>query len=309
MLEILGGSLLLPLFFTVLSLLMARSLIRRVLASSSSSLDATGSGSFKKSLGVEIMRFVSQSLVTLGPALAFLGAWQVLIGWPGFDFFSGPEVILVAAPVLAILSVSISHRVWRQVCFGVIGTGAVWLFLRPLNIQDLSLCLIIVVVICFFCVWSYFFSRVVVGGSGECFFSRFELAGFYISYLGIVLLLAFEMMMWGSASWSQVMGGVVSSLSVNMAFILIDDVKNWQVRPDWLWLFFFWQGVLAHFYLEVPIQFLVPVAALWLLSSYWEYHFRDRANLQRLIFLAFTVFATVFASVIWAFVTKPKSFY
>lgn len=299
----------LPLFLTVLPLFIARSLSRRVIASRSSSLDATGSESSKKGLGVEIKRFVAQSLVSLAPALAFFGAWQALIGWPGFDFFSGPEVLLVATPVLAVLSVSISHRIWRQVCFGVIGIATIWLFLHPLNIQDLSLWLMIGALICFFCIWSYFFSRSAVGGSGECFFNRFELAGFYISYLGIVLLLAFEMMMWGSASWSQVMGGVVSSLSVNMAFILIDDVRTWQVRPDWLWLFCFWQGVLAHFYLEVPIQFLVPVAALWLLSVYWEYHFKDRAKLQRFILLAVTVFATVFASVIWAFMTKPKSFY
>jgi hypothetical protein len=310
MLEMIGGSLLLPLFLTVLSLFVARSLNRRVIASEASSLGETGTtGSSKRNLGVEIKRFVAWSLVSLGPALAFIGAWQALIGWPGFDFFSGPEILLVATPVLAILSSSISHRIWRQVCFGLIGIGTIFLFLRPLNIQDLSLWLMIAAVIFFFCVWSYFFSRSVVDVSGESCLHRFETAGFYLSNLGIGLLLAFEMLMWGSASWAQVMGGVVSSLSVNMAFILIDDVKNWQARPDWLWLFYCWQGILAHFYLEVPIQFLIPLAALALLSVYWEYHFKARANFQRLILLAFIVFATVFASVIWAFLTKPKSFY
>lgn len=310
MLEVIKGSLLLPLFFTVLSLLLARSLNRRVLASESSSLGATGIiGSSKRSLEFEIMRFVGQSLVSLGPALAFLAAWWALIGWPGFDFFSGPEILLVATPVLAILSGSISHRLWRQVCFGFIGIGTIWLFLRPLNIQDSSLWLVIGAVISLFCIWSYFFSGIVIGGSGEHFLNRFEAAGFYLSYLGIGLLLAFEMLMWGSASWAQVLGGVVSSLSVNMVFILIDDVKKWQVRPDWLWLFYCWQAILAHFYLEVPIQFLIPLAALALLSVYWEYHFKARANFQRLILLALIVFTTVFASVIWAFLTKPKSFY
>lgn len=310
MLEVIKGSLLLPLFFTVLSLLVARSLNRRVLASESSSLGATGIiGSSKRSLEVEIMRFVGQSLVSLGPALAFLAAWWALIGWPGFDFFSGPEILLVATPVLAILSGSISHRLWRQVCFGFIGIGTIWLFLSPLNIQDLSLWLMIAAVICLFCVWNYFFSRSAVDVSGESCLHRFEAAGFYLSYLGIGLLLAFEMLMWGSASWAQVMGGVVSSLSVNMAFILIDNVKNWQARPDWLWLFYCWQAILAHFYLEVPIQFLIPLAALALLSVYWEYHFKARANFQRLILLVLIVFTTVFGCVIWAFLTKPKSFY
>lgn len=301
------GSLLLPLFLTVLILFVARSLNRRVLASESSSLGATGSS--KRNLGFEIKRFVAQSLVSLCPALAFLGAWQALIGWPGFDFFSGPEILLVATPLLAVFSSSISHRIWRQVCFGLIGVGTVFLFLRPLNIQDLSLWLMIAAVICLFCVWSYFFSRIVIGGSGEHFLNRFEAAGFYLSYLGIGLLLAFNMLMWGSASWAQVMGGVVSSLSVSIVFILTDDVKNWQVRPDWLWLFYCWQAILAHFYLEVPIQFLIPLAALALLSVYWEYHFKARANFQRLILLSLIVFTTVFASVIWAFLTKPKSFY
>lgn len=310
MLEVIKGSLLLPLFLTVLSLFVARSVNRRVLASESSSLDATGAiGNPKRGLEVEIIRFVAQSLVSLGPAFAFLGAWQALIGWPGFDFFSGPEILLFATPLLAVLSSSISHRIWRQVCFGLIGIGTIFLFLRPLNIQDLSLWLMIAAVICLFCVWNYFFSRSAVDVSGESSLYRFEAAGFYLSYLAIGLLLAFEMLMWGSASWAQVMGGVVSSLSVNMAFVLIDDLKNWQARPDWLWLFYCWQAILAYFYLEVPIQFLIPLAALALLSLYWEYYFKARANFQRLILLAIILFATVFASVIWVFLTKPKSFY
>lgn len=310
MLEVIKGSLLLPLFLTVLGLFVARSLNRRVLVSEASSLGETGTtGSSKRNLGVEIKRFVGRSLVSLGPAFAFLGAWLALIGWPGFDFFSGPEILLVATPLLAVLSSSISHRIWRQVCFGLIGIGTIFLFLRPLNIQDLSLWLMIAAVICLFCVWNYFFSRSAVDVNGESCLHCFEAAGFYLSYLGIALLLAFEMLMWGSASWAQVMGGVVSSLSVNMAFILIDDVKNWQARPDWLWLFYCWQAILAYFYLEVPIQFLIPLAALALLSVYWEYHFKARANFQRLILLVLIVFTTVFASVIWAFLTKPKSFY
>lgn len=127
------GSLLLPLFLTVLSLFVARSVNRRVLASESSSLDATGKliGNPKRGLEVEIIRFVAQSLVSLGPAFAFLGAWQALIGWPGFDFFSGPEILLFATPLLAVLSSSISHRIWRQVCFGLIGIGTIFLFSSP----------------------------------------------------------------------------------------------------------------------------------------------------------------------------------
>lgn len=310
MLEVIKGSLLVPLFFTVLSLFVARFLNRRALASDSSSFGLTGTdGSSKRDLGVEIKRFVAQSLISLGPAFAFLGAWIALIGWPGFDFFSGPEVLLVATPVLAVLTVFIAHRIWRQVCFGLIGMGTIFQFLRPLNNQDLSLWLVIAAVICLFCVWNYFFSRSAVDVNGGSCLQRFESAGFYFSYLGIGLLLAFEMLMWGSASWAQVMGGVVSSLSVNMAFILMDNVKSWQTRPEWLWLFCCWQAILAYFYLEVPIQFLIPLAALALLSLYWEYHFKARANFKSMILLTLIVFSTVMASVIWVFLTKPKSFY
>ncbi|MCB0363376.1 MAG: hypothetical protein KDD35_11670, partial [Bdellovibrionales bacterium] len=139
--------------------------------------------------------------------------------------------------------------------------------------------------------------------------NRFGEASLWLGYMGTGLILSFLMLMWGSASLAQVLGASLVCLGIFLITIWLIDDSFFFHSLDWLWVFFFWEGVGAYFYLEVPAQFLIPMALPMGLGQMWRAHFRGRANSRHLIILCFVVTAIVLAVGGWAFMSKPKSFY
>lgn len=154
-------------------------------------------------------------------------------------------------------------------------------------------------------------------------------ASYLISYLGTGVVLAFYMLMWGSASSAQIVGGFLSSL----ALILLLEIFAGKLSPpplsglrrflqenlsnvphrNWLWVFFFWEGINAYFYLEVPGIFFIPPLFLLLLGGYSSYSLL-RCRPPQSLWLRFSVWLIIVAmsvigSIGWSLLAKPKSFY
>lgn len=286
-----------------------------------------------------IFQKMTQFFWSLLPFVGFSFAWRSFLGWPEVESFSGMDGLLLSIPVAVGLSLGISRR--RG--FGVllfIWVGAVsWYLLRPLAVSDPMTWMVLLTLLTCISLWFFKFFFVFYseshGHSLSVIASEVKVSQFLakvsslISYLGTGVILAFYMLMWGSASSAQILGGFLASLGLMLCLevaIGVSQVKGgWlmssmslasKIVPrewNWIWIFFYWEGINAHFYLDVPLPFLIAPLLLMLFGSYWAQSVGNRrfsgSLRSRLLVLFAITIVTIAASIGWSLLAKPKSFY
>jgi len=245
--------------------------------------------------------FPGKGLAGIAPAVAFVVSWVYFLGAPDREIFKGNDWLLVMTPALAFSWGFRSSTRWR-VLVALLACGVGYLILKPLGPAQWSLWLSAIV----FVLWMAVGWRLSQGGDSSVFVGEFGLCS-----VAAFSLLAWLIVLWGSASKAQIMGGLITVVGVFVALYLLGQIIRKELVFGWMWIWFYWQALDAHFYMDVPWWFLMGPAFI-LITARFGSHIRynnSKVNLtalgKRLVFLVFVVGGL--ASITYFF--KPKSFY
>lgn len=240
---------------------------------------------------------------SLAPALAYSAAWWALAGIPVWESLSGNDWLVMCSPLLALLwSLARGRRILGLVvmAFSIV---VVWLVIKPLELAWVEQ----IGVYSLLAIWL---------GVGEALgrFRANDLRGRDALLAGVfsTAYLAWIALLWGSASQSQIIMGSLTSLGVLLAFELMVR-PGFQAKPlGWLWLWWFWQALVAHYYLEVPLWWMAPLVLFATSHFWWKQATRIpvppgswRDLIGRALILTILLAAAIGASL----VLKPKSFF
>lgn len=234
------------------------------------------------------------------PAWSLAGSWWYFLGTPDWEAFSGNDWILVFTPLLA-LAWGVSGSSKLRAILAVVAAGTLVLFLKPLDPTPYLL----LVVGAAYLVWIGLGGVLFRGGG-----SQGRAGEFALSSVAAFTAVAWLIVMWGSASQAQIVGGLTVAVGVFVALYLIGFVVSNDLALGWMWIWFFWQGLNAHFYMDVPWWFLLGPAVLMISARYGPHiRFNSRINYQGLV-ARVCLLAIAVMGIAWAaFAFKPKSFY
>jgi len=245
-------------------------------------------------------RGIGSCLMGAAPAVAFVVSWIYFFGNPDWEMFKGNDWLLVMTPALALGWGLHSSKAW-WIFLALLACGAGYWILKPLGLSQWSLWLSTIV----FVLWMSMGGLLFQGGGAQE--SAGELALFSVAALS---LLAWLIVMWGSASQAQVIGGLTTAVGVLVVFYLAGLVAGKGLSLGWIWIWFYWQLLNAHFYMDVPWWFLMGPAFILITAPfgshiYYSSKVNFRALAKKVVFLTLVIGGVAYA----AYAFKPKSFY
>ncbi|MCB0364491.1 MAG: hypothetical protein H6624_03465 [Bdellovibrionaceae bacterium] len=235
------------------------------------------------------------------PAAAFVSAWGALSGFPSWQAMTGNDWLLVATPVLALL--------WPM-GFRYARLGWVWQLIAGLFIAvllaplEVSGRMLLILLMCYG-VWVSFLER--HKGARQRGERPLELL---LSLIAGLSLLAWLMLVWGSASQAQIVGGFCTALGFLSLLVVLSlaDLKGDLL--GWVGPWFGWLALFAYYYLEIPwwvllLNGMVFVSGYYGSSAGYMKPWSWKALGLRIVLLAILVGGLGFL----ALQVKPKSFY
>ncbi|MCB0386240.1 MAG: hypothetical protein KDD43_12680, partial [Bdellovibrionales bacterium] len=218
-----------------------------------------------------------------------------------WEAWSGNDWLLLATPLAALIWLVVQGTPgWRWLWVFVAGLFP-FVLLAPLEISFRQL---LIVFLCYG-MWAAAFER--HRGLRQRGERPLEILASVIASLA---LFGWLVLVWGSASQSQILVGAATSLGFGLLLVglgiveLKDDVLGWM-GPWLFWLFSF-----AHYYLEIPWWILLLNGVILLSAFYGPSGGFDRPWKWKVLVLRLTLLLLLVGGLAFlALETKPKSFY